>query len=112
MASINIAPFMGGIILNERAWRSIPEKYKPELMAATRRKEAELDRAVRGLEDDMIKKMGDYGLKVNQLTPQQEQLWYDEIGKVMPALVGTAFDRGVYNRITAILQDFRSRRRP
>jgi len=110
MASINIAPFMGGIILNERAWRSIPEKYRSELIAVTRRIEAQLDRDVRSLEDDMINKMGNYGLKVNQLSRQQEQIWYDDIGKVMPSLVGTAFDRGIFNRITAILQEFRSRK--
>jgi len=110
MASINIAPFMGGIILNERAWRSIPEKYRPELIAVTRRIESQLDRDVRSLEDDMINKMGNYGLKVNQLSRQQEQIWYDDIGKVMPSLVGTAFDRGIFNRITAILQEFRNRK--
>ena len=108
MASINIAPFMGGIILNQRAWRSIPDKYKPQLIAATRKSEAELDQSIRGLEDDMVKTMGNYGLKVNQVSPEQEQLWYDEIGKVMPSLIGTAFDRDIYNRIEAILKDYRS----
>jgi TRAP-type C4-dicarboxylate transport system substrate-binding protein len=111
MASINIAPFMGGIIFNQRAWRSIPDKYKNDLIAATRKIEAELDRSVRALESDMVKTMGSYGLKVNQLSSGQEQLWYDEIGKVMPSLIGTVFDRNIYNRITAILTDYRSRQR-
>jgi TRAP-type C4-dicarboxylate transport system substrate-binding protein len=110
MASINIAPFMGGIILNQRAWRSVPDKYKSQLIATTRRIESELDRAVVKLEDDMVKTMGNYGLKVNQLTPQQEQLWYDEIGRVMPALIGTAFDRHTYERIETILSNYRKNR--
>ena len=108
MASINIAPFMGGIILNQRAWRSIPDKYKPQLIAATRRIEAELDVSIRGLENDMIKTMSNYGLKINQLNPDQEQLWYDEIGRVIPNLVGKAFDRGMFGRIEAILKEYRS----
>jgi TRAP-type C4-dicarboxylate transport system substrate-binding protein len=108
MASINIAPFMGGIIFNQRAWRSIPEKYRPQLIEATRRLELELDHSIRALEEDMVKTMGNYGLKVNQLSPAQEQLWYDEIGRVMPGLVGTAFDRGIYGRIEAILRAHRS----
>jgi TRAP-type C4-dicarboxylate transport system substrate-binding protein len=111
MASINIAPFMGGIILNQRAWRAIPERYKPQLIEAARKAEKELDGAVRELEEGMIKTMGNYGLKVNQLSGEQEQLWYDEIGKAMPSLIGTTFDRGVYNRIEAILRDHRNRLR-
>jgi len=111
MASINIAPFIGAIVLNQRAWRAIPDKYKPELIAMVRRYEAELDLAVRELEDDMIKMMGNYGLTVNQLSPAQEQLWDDEIGRSMPSLVGTMFDRGIYGRIDALLREYRSRRR-
>ena len=111
MASINIAPFVGAIVVNQRTWRAIPDKYKPQLIAAAKRSEAELDRSVRGLEDDMIKTMGNYGLKVNQLSPEQEQLWYDEIGRSMPSLVGTMFDRDIYGRIQGILQNYRNRRR-
>jgi TRAP-type C4-dicarboxylate transport system substrate-binding protein len=111
MASINIAPFMGGIILNQRAWRSVPDRYKPQLIEATRRLELELDHSVRTLEDEMVKTMGNYGLRVNRLSPAQEQLWYDEIGRVMPGLVGTLFDRNMYTRIETILRNHRSGRR-
>jgi len=110
MASINIAPFIGAIILNQRTWNAVPEKYKPQMIAAARKNEAELDRAIRGLESDMIKIMGNYGLKVNQLSPAQEQLWHDEIGRAMPSLVGTMFDRGIYGRIEGILRDYRKKR--
>jgi TRAP-type C4-dicarboxylate transport system substrate-binding protein len=111
MASINVAPFLGGIVFNQRAWRSIPDKYKSQLLESVRRKEALLDVAVRQLEDNMIKTMGNYGLVVNQLSPQQEQLWYDEMARVMPNLVGTAFDRGIFRRIEAILNEHRNGRR-
>jgi TRAP-type C4-dicarboxylate transport system substrate-binding protein len=111
MASINIAPFMGAIIINRTTWRSIPEKYKARMMEVVRREELELDKTVRKFEEDMIKTMGNHGLKVNQLTPAQEQLWYDEIDRAMPSMVGTFFDRGFYNRIQAILREHRNRRR-
>ena len=111
MASVNIAPFMGAIILNRRTWNAIPDKYKPQLIEATKKREAELDVAVRKFEEEMIKTMGNYGLKVNQLTPSQEQLWYDEFQKAMPNMIGTVFDRGIYNRIDSILRQYRSGRR-
>ena len=109
MASVNIAPFMGAIILNRRTWNAIPDKYKPQLIEATKRREAELDQAVRKFEEEMIKTMGTYGLKVNQLTQAQERLWYDEIDRALPGMVGTVFDRSTYNRIDAILRAYRGR---
>jgi len=111
MASLNVAPFLGGLIFNQRTWRSIPDKYKPQMIDAVRKNEARLDLEVRRLEDDMIKTMGNYGLKVNQLDPQQEQLWYDEIGRAMPGLIGTLFDRDVYRRVETLLQNYRNGRR-
>jgi TRAP-type C4-dicarboxylate transport system substrate-binding protein len=111
MASINVAPFVGAIVFNRRAWRAIPEKYKPELIASVRRTEAEIDRSIRGLESDLIKTMENYGLKVNQLTPEQEQLWYDEIGQATPGLIGTMLDRNTYNLIEAIVRNYRNRNR-
>jgi len=111
MASLNVAPFLGGMIFNERTWRSIPDKYKPQLIDAVRKNEAKLDLEVRRLEEEMIKTMGNYGLKVNQLSPQQEQLWYDEIGRAMPGLIGTVFDRDIYRRVETLLQNYRNGRR-
>ena len=111
MASINVAPFLGAIVFNERTWRSIPEKYKPQMIEAVRRRERDLDREVRKLEEDMIKTMGSYGLKVNQLSPEQEQIWFDDFGRVMPTLVGTMFDRDIYRRIENMLRDYRNGRR-
>ena len=111
MASINIAPYLGAIVFNQRAWRAIPEKYKPQLIAAAKRLESELDQSIRTMEGEMIKTMGNYGLKVNQISPEQEQLWYDEIGRAIPGLLGTMLDRNIYRRIEAILQEQRSRRR-
>jgi len=110
MASINMAPFMGAIVMNRRTWNAIPDKYKPQLLEAVKKEEMELNTLVRKFEEDMIRLMEGYGLKVNQLTPEQEQLWYDEVGRVMPTLIGSVFDRNIYNRIEVILRNYRSKR--
>jgi len=110
MASINVAPFLGAIVFNQRAWRAIPERFRPQLIEATRRREAELDRAVRGLEDEMVTMMQGLGLRVNQLSPAQEQLWYNELDRALPGLLGTMLDREIYGRIETVLRNHRSRR--
>jgi TRAP-type C4-dicarboxylate transport system substrate-binding protein len=111
MASINVAPFMGAVVLNQRTWNAIPNRYKPQLIEAARRAEAELDKVVKAFEEDMVKTMGNFGLQVNQITPAQEQLWFNEFGRAMPNLIGPVFDRATYNRIEGILRDHRNSRR-
>jgi TRAP-type C4-dicarboxylate transport system substrate-binding protein len=110
MASIPVSPFMGAIVMNQRAWRSVPEKYRDELVRVTRRMEAELDGSIQALEADVIKTMVDYGLVINQISPEQEQLWYNDISRVMPSLVGTVFDRELYGRIESLLRAHRGDR--
>ncbi|MDR2633365.1 MAG: TRAP transporter substrate-binding protein DctP [Treponema sp.] len=107
MASINIAPFMGGIVLNQTAWRSIPESYKPALLRIAKRLEAELDTSIQQLEGEAIATMSKYGLVINQLSPAQEQLWYDDVNRVIPSLLGTAFNRELYERIESLLKAHR-----
>jgi len=111
MASINVAPFFGAIVLNQRAWRTIPERYRAQLAASTRRMEDALANSVRELESEMIRTMGNYGLTVNHVTPAQELLWHEEIGRAVPSLLGTLFDRNLYSRIESIVSDHRSGRR-
>jgi len=46
---------------------------------------------------------------VNKLSPAQEQLWYAEVQKVMPTLLGNnTFDPELYNKINEILRESRS----
>jgi TRAP-type C4-dicarboxylate transport system substrate-binding protein len=110
MASIRVAPFMGNIVLNQKAWRSIPEKYRDELMASAKRLEAKLDKRVMELEDSVIGTMKDYGLVINDVSPEQEKLWYADFQRSIPSLMGVMFDRSFYNRISAMLEANRAKR--
>ncbi|MDR3162159.1 MAG: TRAP transporter substrate-binding protein DctP [Spirochaetaceae bacterium] len=107
MASINIAPFMGGIVMNQTAWRSIPDRYKPQLLRIAKRLETELDASIQRLEAGAITAMRERGLIVNELTAVQERLWYDDVNRVIPSLLDTAFNRELYGRIQAILMAHR-----
>jgi TRAP-type C4-dicarboxylate transport system substrate-binding protein len=110
MASIRIAPFMGGIVINQIAWRRIPDRYKPELLRVTRRIAAELDASIYELEERAITTMANNGLSVNRLNREQEQLWYSDMERTLPSLLGTTFDRDIYQKIDAILKNHRGGR--
>jgi TRAP-type C4-dicarboxylate transport system substrate-binding protein len=111
MASIQVAPFMGAIMMDRRVWRRmIPDKYKNEILRATRRMEAELDRSIQTLEAQIIQTMVNYGLVINEVSPEQERIWFADINRVMPSLVGSVFDRKMYERIDALLKPRREAR--
>jgi TRAP-type C4-dicarboxylate transport system substrate-binding protein len=109
MASINIAPFMGGIVLNKQAWEAIPERHRAELIRVTRRVAGELEASLLKLENETIRQMKQNGLRENQLSPQQREEWYADMARAIPGLLGGAFDRAMYNRIEGILKAYRSR---
>ncbi|MDR2404391.1 MAG: TRAP transporter substrate-binding protein DctP [Spirochaetaceae bacterium] len=108
MASINIAPFMGGIVMNQTAWRAIPERHKPALLRIAKRLEAELDTSIQQLEAEAIATMHRYGLIINELSPVQEQIWYDDVNRIIPSLLDTTFNRELYRRIETLLKAHRS----
>ena len=110
MATINIAPFMGGIVLSRNAWRSVPDKYRPKLLEINKQLERELDMSILKLEADAIAAMSSYGLVTNTVGPDQESIWYTEVEKTMPALVGTSFDRDTYNAVDRLLKNYRAGR--
>jgi TRAP-type C4-dicarboxylate transport system substrate-binding protein len=110
MAGINIAPFMGGIVMNQAGWRAIPDRYKPELLRIAKQLEADLDTSIQELEAEAITTMKNYGLIVNEISPAQERLWHEDMDRVIPALLGTTFNREMYGKIETLLGARRSGR--
>jgi TRAP-type C4-dicarboxylate transport system substrate-binding protein len=107
MMDINVAPFMGGILINDIAWRRIPDKYKNDLLAICKQIEKEIESSIINLETEAITVMGNHGLQINRPTDQQRQQWYDDTARYENRLVGPVFSRDYYNRINAVLTEYR-----
>jgi TRAP-type C4-dicarboxylate transport system substrate-binding protein len=113
MANINIAPFMGGILVNNTAWRRIPDKYKPQLLEIGKKLEREIESSISSLETEAVSTMTRYGLKINNPTSQQMQAWYDDTARFENNLVGGStpvFNREYYLLIKNILTEYRKGR--
>ncbi|MDR3019694.1 MAG: TRAP transporter substrate-binding protein DctP [Treponema sp.] len=113
MAEMNVAPFMGGIVMTNAAWRRIPEKYRAQLLEACRKIESEIDASIASLEAEAVNTMVKYGLKINTLTPQQVQAWHDDTARYETRLLGGAspvFNREYVNMIRNILTEYRKGR--
>jgi TRAP-type C4-dicarboxylate transport system substrate-binding protein len=113
MLSVNIAPVLGGIVINQVTWKKIGElnpQYQGEILRVTRRIAAELDASMQKTTADAVNVMRRGGLKVNQPTPAQEQMWFDDVERVIPLLLGTTFNQDIYQKINAVLSRQRNRR--
>ncbi|MDR2618472.1 MAG: TRAP transporter substrate-binding protein DctP [Treponema sp.] len=113
MLAINIAPIMGGIVVNHVTWKKIGDlnpRYQQEILRTTRRIAADLDASMQKTINDAVASMSRDGLKVNRPSAAQEQMWYADVERVIPVLLGTTFDRDLYQKINDILIKHRSGR--
>ncbi|MDR0472987.1 MAG: TRAP transporter substrate-binding protein DctP [Treponema sp.] len=110
MMSTPIAPVIGGIVINNVTWSKISPAHQQELMRITRRIAAEFDANMPKTAGNAVTAMTRRGLKVNQLNRAQEELWENEIKRVIPSLIGVTFDNDLYQRINNILSRYRGSR--
>ena len=110
MLSVNLAPILGGIVINQVTWRRIgalDPRYQQELVRATRQIAAGLDESMQKTVNDAISSMARDGLKVNTPSSSQEQLWYSEIERVIPSLLEGTYDKELYHKVSDILTRYR-----
>jgi TRAP-type C4-dicarboxylate transport system substrate-binding protein len=110
MMATPIAPAMGGLVINKVTWNKIKPAHQQELLKIVRRIGAEFDNSMPQTTANAITAMRRRGLQVNQISPAQQDQWFAEIRRVMPSLVGTTFDRDVYQKIEEVLARYRNRR--
>jgi TRAP-type C4-dicarboxylate transport system substrate-binding protein len=109
MSTVNLAPFMGGVMMSKTGWARIPPQYREPLREIIRQAGAEIENSFQRSEEDAIANMRQNGVSINQANPQQENEWYQEINRYIPELVNrNVFHRGMYERIQGILRNYRS----
>jgi TRAP-type C4-dicarboxylate transport system substrate-binding protein len=113
MLSLNIAPVLGGIVMNQVTWKKIgalDPRFQPELLRTTRRIAEEFDASMQKTMNDAIASMSREGLRVNRPSSAQEQSWFSDVERVTPALLGTTYNRDLYRKINDALTKFRGGR--
>jgi TRAP-type C4-dicarboxylate transport system substrate-binding protein len=108
MLGIPIAPVMGAIVMNRLTWNRIKPDHQRELIRVTREMAARFDESIPRTNNNAVASMGKDGLKVNRPNPAQEEMWRSELYKAMPSLMGTTFDRDLYQQIDKILERSRN----
>jgi len=110
MLDVPIAPILGAIVMNRVTWNKISPENQQEILKATGKIASEFDASVVKTEANAIAAMGKDGLSVNRPNQAQQDMWSNELKNTLPSLVGSIFDRDLFNRINAILDKVRSGR--
>jgi TRAP-type C4-dicarboxylate transport system substrate-binding protein len=108
MSSVNLAPFMGSVLMSRKAWASIPARYQSQLLETIRQAGIQIEQSFQKNEEDAIANMRRNGLTVNTASPAQEQEWRRYIQSFLPDLIErNIFNKTMYERIQSILQNYR-----
>ena len=110
MLSLRLAPLVGGLLLSDKAWASIPADLHQPLLAAVADAARGLYEETMRLEDDAIKMMKDNGLVLHEPTAAALPKWRDAAARGVSDLIGPIFSKEMYDRIVGYLQEFRKTR--
>jgi len=109
MMDMPIAPIMGAIVINRVTWNKLGAERQRNVVTVAQRIADEFQVTMERTSANAITSMRRDGLIINVPSQAQIEMWRSEIGRTVPPLLGTAYDRNVYNRINQILIRERSR---
>jgi TRAP-type C4-dicarboxylate transport system substrate-binding protein len=100
-------PLIGGLLLSDRAWASIPADLHGPFLEATVAAAKGLYDETASLETDAVKMMEKNGLTVHEITSVAMVKWRDAAHKAVDSLIGTVFSKQVYEEVLGYLRDYR-----
>lgn len=108
MLDLPIAPFIGALIIEEKSWNRIPAETRAQLIeVAGKTVTSQMDAAIDNLDDFAITSMKKYGLNVITPTDAAKEAWRAEFERGVSLTLGTAFDKSLYDKIKALVQEYR-----
>jgi TRAP-type C4-dicarboxylate transport system substrate-binding protein len=110
MNTLRLAPFMGGALMNQQGWKDI-ENYRPQLQELFRNAGTNMENSFLQEENKAIANMRADGLIIHDAIPAEEEFWHRDLQRYLPDLISrNTFNKEMYNRIQAILENYRGSR--
>ena len=112
MTPLDVIPVIGGIVISERAWKKIPEKYHEELKASMKAVAYDFFSETEKLNDQAMDVMRENGLVELAVTPEDEVAWHDMFKDGYWMIVGDdmPISQEVFDIVQSRLEDFRASR--
>jgi TRAP-type C4-dicarboxylate transport system substrate-binding protein len=111
MCTVNIAPFMGGVLMSKTGWDRVPERYRAQIVELMQRTGREFESSFQRSEEEAIRDMRQSGITVNEASAGDTEEWYRDMDQRLPDLVNrNIFNKEMYDRINVILRNYRQGR--
>jgi len=109
MCSMKIAPLTGGILLTNRVWSRIPDKYKKPMLDVTYKLSGNLLSRIENLERETLDTMKEHGLVINQVPKDAIQKWREAPEKGVEYLIGKDFSKKIFEELQNYLIEYRKK---
>ncbi len=110
MLSLTLSPLVGGLLLTDRTWQSIPEQYRQPMLDAAVKASLGLYEETMGLEKDALVTMKEHGLVIHDPPPDALEKWRSGAAESIDNLVGRAFSKEIYDQILRYIEEYREGR--
>ena len=110
MLSPSLAPLVGGLLLSDRAWASVPADLRRPFLDAVAAAAKGLYEETMALEADAVRMMKDNGLAVHDPPPAALAKWRAAAAEAIERLVGPVFSKEIYDRVVGYVRDYRKDR--
>lgn len=95
---------MAGIVIDKRVWQKILKKYQENIIGITKSIQNKQKNLNKNAEQESIKAMQEYGLKVHSIGKNDLDLWKDEVAKMAPELRGNIIPSKIYDKVIELTQ--------
>jgi TRAP-type C4-dicarboxylate transport system substrate-binding protein len=109
MLRLKLAPVIGSLVMTKRVWDAVPDAYRGPMMKAIERIAARLSRQTTDLDKDVLKTMSDNGLIIHEPPPDAQEKWRAVAALGMDEIVGKEFSKDIYDRLLALLREYRQK---
>jgi len=107
MTDLPIAPMLSGIVISERAWSSIPDELKPELLSIVERHLDTLGHETTALEEEALAIMMENGLRIHSVSPRVEAEWEQLMSEGSEMITGRLISPDVIAEVKLHLEVYR-----
>ena len=107
MLDLPFAPFTGGFVLDKKTWDKIPEKYKPDLIAAADKVAKKIKDELRHGDQAFIDAMVEHGLIVHAANAETKTLWRETARTFYNDLRGEFVPADIFDRVVSLSDSIR-----
>ncbi len=112
MNEIEVSPLLGGIVISKRTWNRIPSRYHAALKQAVIDTNSRFNTSSQEINDEALETMLEYGLEIDELTEEEEQLWDGLFDDEYSAIVGPGklIPSETLNMVRRTIENYRNNR--